>query len=199
MRLSDRVRSALWGLNLGKCGKGVRVLAGAALRFPGHIELGDHVSIGRRTRINSEIFDSKCVIGSHSQIDRDSIVDFSGTLIIGRRVVISEAAVIYTHSHGHDPKSPPRKTPLVISDDVWIGSRAIINEGVGRIGRGAIIAAGAVVTKEVGDWKIVGGAPARVIGDRAANSGPADLNASGRISSARGAELSNPLADRRVS
>ncbi len=56
--------------------------------------------------------------------------------------------------------------PLVIADDAWIGSRAIICEGVGRIGRGAIVAAGAVATKEVGDWKIVGGAPARVIGDR---------------------------------
>ena len=106
------------------------------------------------------------MIGSHSQIDRDSILDFSGTLIIGQRVVISEAVIIYTHSHGHNPKSEAERTPLVIADDAWIGSRAIICEGVGRIGRGAIVAAGAVVTKEVGDWKIVGGAPARVIGDR---------------------------------
>ena len=89
-----------------------------------------------------------------------------GTLIIGQRVVISEAVVVYTHSHGHNPKSEARETPLVIADDAWIGSRAIIGEGVGRIGRGAIVAAGAVVTKEVGDWKIVGGAPARAIGDR---------------------------------
>ena len=97
------------------------------------------------------------MIGSHSQIDRNSILDFSGTLIIGQRVVISEAVIIYTHSHGHNPKSEARKTPLVIADDAWIGSRAIICEGVGRIGRGAIVAAGAVATKEVGDWKIVGG------------------------------------------
>ena len=166
LRLADSLRTALWSRNLGACGAGVRILADATLRFPGRIEFGDGVSIGRHTRIDTEFTDAKCMIGSHSQIDRDSILDFSGTLIIGQRVVISEAVIIYTHSHGHNPKSEARKTPLVIADDAWIGSRAIIGEGVGRIGRGAIVAAGAVVTKEVGDWKIVGGAPARVIGDR---------------------------------
>ncbi len=166
VKLADRVRTALWSANLGASGAGVRILADTTMRFPGQIEFGDRVSIGRHTRIDSEFCDSKCIIGSHSQIDRDSILDFSGTLIIGQRVVISEAVTIYTHSHGHNPKSEPQKTPLVIADDAWIGSRAIISEGVGRIGRGAIIAAGAIVTKEVGDWTIVGGVPARVIGER---------------------------------
>jgi acetyltransferase-like isoleucine patch superfamily enzyme len=173
MRFADRVRTELWRRNLGACGAGVRILAKTTLRFPGRIELGDGVSIGRRTRIDTEFTDAKCIIGSHSQIDRDSILDFSGSLTIGQRVVISEAVIIYTHSHGHNPKSEARKTPLVIADDAWIGSRAIISEGVGQIGRGAIVAAGAVVTKEVGDWKIVGGVPARIIGDRSASEGPA--------------------------
>jgi acetyltransferase-like isoleucine patch superfamily enzyme len=166
MRFAESVRTALWRRNLGACGAGVRILSKTTLRFPGHIELGDGVSIGRHTRIDTEFADAKCIIGSYSQIDRDSILDFSGSLTIGQRVVISEAVIIYTHSHGHNPKSEARKTPLIIADDAWIGSRAIISEGAGRIGRGAIVAAGAVVTKEVGDWKIVGGAPARVIGDR---------------------------------
>jgi acetyltransferase-like isoleucine patch superfamily enzyme len=166
LRLADRVRTALWRRNLGACGADVRILADTTLRFPGQIEFEDGVTIGRHARIDAEFADAKCMIGSHSQIDRNSILDFSGTLIIGQRVVISEAVIIYTHSHGHNPKSEARKTPLVIADDAWIGSRAIIGEGVGRVGRGAIVAAGAVVTKEVGDWKIVGGAPARVIGDR---------------------------------
>ena len=166
MRLADNVRTALWCRNLGASGSGVRILADTTIRFPGQIELGDAVCIGRHTRIDSEYGDAKCSIGSNSQIDRDFILDFSGTLIIGQRVVISEAVIVYTHSHGHNPKSEARKTPLVIADDVWIGSRAIISEDVGRIGRGAIIAAGAVVTKEVGDWQIVGGVPARLIGNR---------------------------------
>ena len=185
MRFADRVRTELWCANLGASGTGVRILADTTLRFPGQIELGDRVCIGRHARIDSEFCDLKCVIGSNSLIDRDTILDFSGTLIIGQRVVISEAAVIYTHSHGHNPRSEAEKTPLVIADDAWIGSRAIISEGVGRIGRGAIIAAGAVVTREVGDWKIVGGVPARVIGDRLARDWPYQPDASAQESVAQ--------------
>ncbi|MBR4197321.1 MAG: hypothetical protein IKQ94_00950 [Bacteroidales bacterium] len=55
------------------------------------------------------------------------------------------------------------KTSLFIDDDVWIGSRAIILPGCSRIGRGAIIGAGAVVTKDVPDYAIVGGNPAKIL------------------------------------
>ena len=181
MRLADSVRTALWRTNLGAAGAHIRILANTTIRFPGQIELGDGVSIGRYARIDSEFSDGTCKIGSNTQIDRDSILDFSGTLIIGERVVISEAVIIYTHSHGHNPKSEPQKTPLVIADDAWIGSRAIISEGVGRIGHGAIVAAGAVVTKEVGDWHIVGGVPARVIGERSASSTDVGARACQRV------------------
>jgi acetyltransferase-like isoleucine patch superfamily enzyme len=59
----------------------------------------------------------------------------------------------------------PTLAQTVIEDDVWIGCRAIIMAGA-RIGRGAIVAAGAVVTKDVAPYTIVGGVPARRIGDR---------------------------------
>lgn len=54
-------------------------------------------------------------------------------------------------------------TPLHIAGDVWIGARAIVLPGCERIGHGAIVGAGAVVTKDVPDWAVVGGNPARVI------------------------------------
>lgn len=56
--------------------------------------------------------------------------------------------------------------PVVVGDDVWIGANVVILPGV-EIKRGAVIAAGAVVTKDVGELEIVGGVPARVIGRRA--------------------------------
>lgn len=59
---------------------------------------------------------------------------------------------------------PPLR-PTVVDDDVWIGARAIILSGT-RIGTGAIVAAGAVVNKDVPDFAIVGGVPAKVIGMR---------------------------------
>ena len=55
------------------------------------------------------------------------------------------------------------QTPLYIAGDVWIGARAIVLPGCKRIGHGSIIGAGAVVTKDVPDWAIVGGNPAKVI------------------------------------
>ena len=55
------------------------------------------------------------------------------------------------------------KSRLMIHDDVWIGARVTILGNVGTIGKGAIIGAGAVVTKAVPDYAIVGGNPARII------------------------------------
>lgn len=62
---------------------------------------------------------------------------------------------------GHQGNMEP--TPLHIAGDVWIGSRAIVLPGCRRIGHGAIIGAGSVVTKDVPDWAVVGGNPAEVI------------------------------------
>jgi Acetyltransferase (isoleucine patch superfamily) len=62
---------------------------------------------------------------------------------------------------GHQEDEP--KTPLQIDDDVWIGARAMILPGCKHIGKGVIVGAGSVVTKDIPDYAIVGGNPARVI------------------------------------
>ena len=56
--------------------------------------------------------------------------------------------------------------PLIVADDAWIGARALILPGCARIGRGAVVAAGAVVTRDVPDYAVVAGNPARVIRHR---------------------------------
>jgi acetyltransferase-like isoleucine patch superfamily enzyme len=58
--------------------------------------------------------------------------------------------------------------PVTIGDDVWIGAHAVINSGV-AIGKGAVIGAGAVVASDVSEYMIVGGVPAKVIGNRKDN------------------------------
>ncbi len=77
--------------------------------------------------------------------------------------------VILTQNHKFDRLDIPMldqgfkdEQPVTICDDVWIGARVIILPGV-TVGKGAIIAAGAVVTKDVPEYAIVGGNPARVI------------------------------------
>jgi maltose O-acetyltransferase len=90
---------------------------------------------------------------------------------IGNDVMIGEDVIILTSTHKFDDCNVPMRTqglkilPVTIGDDVWIGSRVMILPGV-KIGKGSIIGAGAVVTKDVPEYSIVGGVPAKVIRSR---------------------------------
>lgn len=102
-------------------------------------------------------------MGMHVAID-DSVYLYSADKItIGSKVAISREAMICTASHDITRGCRPLKTaPIEISDGVWIGARAIILPGV-KLGEGAVVAAGAVVTKDVPAWHVVGGNPAKFI------------------------------------
>lgn len=111
-------------------------------------------------------------IGEGCDFGRLAYLDYSGGLAVGCRVAVSEGAKIFTHNHSVQNgsvnwmKNPIKFSGLVIEDDAWIGAGAILLAGVGRVGRGAIVAAGAVVTAEVPDDCIVAGVPARVVRKR---------------------------------
>ena len=91
-------------------------------------------------------------------------------LTVEDHLMMGEEVMIIGGGHHFDDLNMPmgmqgdkEKTKLHIASDVWIGSRAMILPGCQRIGHGAIIGAGAVVTKDVPDYAIVGGNPAKVI------------------------------------
>lgn len=93
-------------------------------------------------------------------------------VVFGRYVMLASQVAIVGDDHRYDvPGTPmqfagrPRQSKTMISDDVWIGYRAIIRRGV-RIGRGAIVGANAVVTKDVAPYELVAGVPAQRIGWR---------------------------------
>ena len=105
-------------------------------------------------------------IGAYSHINRGCVLDARERIIIGDNVSISHNVSIVTG--GHDYQSPifaGKFKPIVIDDYTWIGWGAIILQGV-HIGKGAVICAGTVVTKDVGDYEIWGGVPAKIIGER---------------------------------
>jgi acetyltransferase-like isoleucine patch superfamily enzyme len=107
-------------------------------------------------------------IGSYCRINRDCCLDARGPLRIGDNVSISPEVTILTAFHRlDDPKFRVETRPVVIEDYVWIGSRATILSGV-TLGRGCVVAAGAVVSRDVAPLEIVGGVPARPIGTRPA-------------------------------
>ena len=137
-----QIRAFCGKLILTKCGKNVNIEKGAA--FPSSVELGDHSGIGIRAQING-----KAVIGKDVMMGPDVCIYAINHEI--RRVDIP------MNQQGFAPENP-----VFIGDDVWIGARAIILPGV-RIGTGAVIGAGAVVTKDVPDYAVVGGNPACIL------------------------------------
>lgn len=105
-------------------------------------------------------------IGEHTVINRRCTLDGRGGLRFGSNVSVSpEVMLITSHHVKDDPDFGVEDKPIVIEDYAWIGSRATILPGV-TVGRGAVVAAGAVVSKDVPAYAVVGGVPAKVISER---------------------------------
>lgn len=129
-------------LILQKCGKHVNVEHGAV--FSSHVSLGDNSGIG-----------------IHASI--------TGSVSIGKDVMMGPFCTFYSRNHAFDRTDIPMceqgynsEQTIVIGDDVWIGGHVIFLPGV-RVGKGAIVGAGAVVTKDVPEYAVVGGNPAKII------------------------------------
>lgn len=109
---------------------------------------------------------SGITIGQDTIIGKNCFLDGRAPLSIGNHVDIASDVLIYTNQHKiHSDKFENQPNPVTIKDYVFIGPRAIILPGV-TIGTGAVVAAGAVVTKDIGDKQIWAGIPAVKIGDR---------------------------------
>jgi maltose O-acetyltransferase len=105
-------------------------------------------------------------IGNNSIVNRNCCLDGRGPLHIGNNVSISPDVTILTTQHRYDdPAFGLVSAPVALEDHAWIGMRAMIMPGV-RVGRGAVVAAAAVVTRDVEPLTIVAGVPARVVGRR---------------------------------
>lgn len=126
-----------------KIGRGSTIHMGASFYNPLNIEIGEDTIVGEK-----------------------SVLDGRALLKIGNHVAIASEVMIYNSEHDiNDEFFKAKNERVIIEDYVFIGPRAIILPGV-KIGRGAIVAAGAVVTKDVPPFAIVGGVPAKIIGER---------------------------------
>lgn len=130
-------------------------LAGMKIGFDSNIHMG--------TRFYNP---SNISIGIDTIIGENAVLDGRGPLTIGNHVAFASNVMVYNSQHDiRDVDFKPQSKPVVVSDYVFVGPRAIIMPGV-TIGKGAVVAGGAVVTKDVPDYAIVGGVPAKVIAQR---------------------------------
>ena len=142
-----------------------------------NIAIGNNVEIFGRVTANAGAI---ITIGDYTTIRYDTEIVANNSIIIGNEVIISNNCIIYDNNT--HPISPAKRlemshsgfhsdlwsnlhaetAPVVIEDNVWICQRAMILKGV-RIGKGSIVAAGAVVTKDVPPYSIVAGNPAKIV------------------------------------
>ncbi|MGH2454189.1 MAG: acyltransferase [bacterium] len=167
----------------------------AASIHHGDLRLGEHVFIADRVVIHQEKGGGSVELGDRVHLYRDCIVvtgdggsvtigpdthiqprsqvmGFTGSIRIGRGVQVAPNCAMYSYDHGFAPGEAIRRQPLstrggiVIDDEAWLGVGVIVLDGV-SIGRGAVVGAGSVVTRDVPEGAIAVGVPARVLRRRA--------------------------------
>lgn len=140
-------------------------------RDGGPVKLDRKVLIYRDTIIQTGAGGS-VTIGAYSSLQpRCQLSAYKGTIQIGCNVQIAPNCAFYPYDHGIAIDKPINKQPLqtkggiIVEDNAWLGVGVIVLSGV-RIGKGAVIGAGSVVTKDIPENAIAVGAPARVVGNR---------------------------------
>lgn len=126
-------------------------------------KVGNDAGFSRRVEIS---YPKGLVVGNHFSVGWYTLLDARGGLTIGNDVNISSYVKIVTGSHDiDDPDFTADFRPVTIGNHVWIGTGAIVLQGV-NIGDGAVVAAGAVVTKDIPPYEVWGGVPAKFIRTR---------------------------------
>ena len=142
--ISRKMRAALCRGMFARCGRNVNMERRAFFRSGRYISIGDNSGIGERTLLGGEV-------------------------TIGDNVMMGPEVIVWTRNHAFSRTDIPmteqgftEERPVRIGNDVWIGARVIFLPGV-SVGRGSIVGAGSIVTRDVPNWAIVAGNPARVI------------------------------------
>jgi galactoside O-acetyltransferase len=168
--VADMLFTTLMRRRFRSCGRGLRLRRPALVLGPENIVIGNNfVSMGN---LHLYANDSGFVqIGDDCDVNTNvQIGGASGRIIIGDHVMIAANAVLRAANHGMRIGMPMKHQPsvpgeIIIEDDVWIGSNAVITANV-VLAKGTVVAAGAVVTHSSEPYSIVAGVPARKIGER---------------------------------
>jgi acetyltransferase-like isoleucine patch superfamily enzyme len=167
VRKASEVFLARWHFRGARvCGKRTRVMGRLLVQNAGTLDVGDRVRLdGRHVPIHLATGPKgRLTIGDNVFINGGSSIGATSEVCIGNGCAIGNYTLIMDSDfHRVDDHSKPAvPEPVVLEDDVWLGVRVTVLKGV-RIGKGAVVAAGAVVTKDVPARALVGGVPAKLI------------------------------------
>lgn len=174
----ERMLWHAYSKEIGSLGKGSTVGRNLQLRGGQYMQIGDRFTAGVGLTLQAwdnyagEHFQPKLVIGNDVFLTDYIQISCANEIRIGNNVLFGQGVYVSDNSHGNADRTavgvPPMerklttKGPVIIGDNVWIGRYSTILPGV-TIGKNAIIGANSVVTKDVPDYAVVAGVPARFI------------------------------------
>jgi acetyltransferase-like isoleucine patch superfamily enzyme len=170
--ISEFIRKFVYGFQGMKIGMGT-IIPAIEITWPHQVSLGKNCLLekgiyfkydGLWKKEPSIIIEDEVFIGANCEFN------ISGEIRVGKRTMIASGCKFIDHNHGmalNEPMNFQQQTtvPIYIKEEVWLGANVIVLKGV-TIGKGAIVAAGSVVTKNIGAYDIYGGVPAKFIKKR---------------------------------
>lgn len=161
------------------CGERLQISPPLIYMGLNNVSIGKNFRAGERLKLRTfnywegKVYTPSIVIGDNVNIETDCHISSINSIMIGNNVLIASFVYISDHTHGNvnipvthfiPPLQRPlySKGPIIIEDDVWIGEKVSVMPGV-HIGKGAIIGANSVVTKDIPDYAVAVGSPAKVI------------------------------------
>jgi acetyltransferase-like isoleucine patch superfamily enzyme len=193
------LRGIVYRTVLGSIGSSCLIEADVRLHVPKRIFLGDRVFVGQYSyldgqtsfmRLGSDVHLARfCTLRAGERgitvhdgagINTRTYIDGNGQVEIGRNALLSPGVQVISGNHVFDKPHVPIRDQgtaygkVTIGEDCWLGTNAIVLPGV-TIGRGSVVGAGAVVTRDLPDFSIALGVPARVVGQRGAASKKVDF------------------------
>ncbi|MFH1386121.1 MAG: acyltransferase [bacterium] len=159
---------------LASCGRGLSTATGCQIRSGKNIAFGNNINLGLNAQVYASGKNNPTIkIGDNLSTNSNIMInaDLGGPIQIGDNVLLGPNVVIRSSNHTFENPDLPIKQQghtagkITIEDDVWLGANVVVVPNV-SIGKGSVIAAGAVVTKNVEPYSVMGGVPAKIISKR---------------------------------
>lgn len=174
-RIIKRIRYYKLKTKAGSVKGYIGISKGVVFNHPEYLYFGSNIGIGENSFFgpvqynNGKKYVPKIIIGDGTWIGKNCSIAAIDKVEIGKNVLFAGCVHITDHSHGYEDINCPvsmqtliSKGPVIIGDECWLGFNSEILSGV-RIGRHSVVAARAVVTKDVPDYCVVAGNPAKII------------------------------------